>query len=243
MPSTDLIDNPTTSAFPPATLTFLRALGENNDRAWFDAHRDEYHAAYVEPAKAFVTAAAPALERIAPGIHAEPRILGSIFRINRDTRFSPDKRPYKDHLDLWFWEGERRAARSGFFLRIAPGFVRIGAGSHGFEKDALFRYRAAVADADGGAQLAAIAEALERDGFEIGGERFVRIPRGMDPDGPGARFLRHGALFVHHDALSELACDPERLLPACTSVWSRLAPLHRWIVDHVQSTASVVESG
>jgi len=234
MPSTHVIDELTDLAFPPATTTFLRALRENNDRLWFDAHRDEYQAAYVEPAKAFVQAAAPSLERIAPGIHAEPRILGSIFRINRDTRFSKDKSPYKDHLDLWFWEGERKAARSGFFLRISPAFVGIGAGSHSFDKDALTRFRAAVADPDSGPQLATIAAELERDGFEVGGERYVRTPRGMDDDGPAARFLRHGALFVHHDEPSELASDPERLLPTCVSVWSRLAPLHRWLVDHVQ---------
>jgi uncharacterized protein (TIGR02453 family) len=234
MPSTHAIDELTDLAFPPATTTFLRALRENNDRLWFDAHRDEYQAAYVEPAKAFVQAAAPALERIAPGIHAEPRILGSIFRINRDTRFSKDKSPYKDHLDLWFWEGERKSAQSGFFLRISPAFVGIGAGSHSFDKDALARFRAAVADPDSGPQLATIAAELERDGFEVGGERYVRIPRGMDPEGPAARFLRHGALFAHHDEPSELASDPERLLPTCVSVWSRLAPLHRWLVDHVQ---------
>jgi uncharacterized protein (TIGR02453 family) len=224
----------TPAAFPPATTAFLRALRDNNDRAWFDAHRAQYQAAYVEPAKAFVAAAAPALERIAPGVHAEQRILGSIFRINRDTRFGKDKRPYKDHLDLWFWEGERRTAQSGFFLRISPDFVGIGAGNHGFDKDALARYRAAVADPERGPQLAQLAEELERNGFEIGGERYVRTPRGMDPDGRAARFLRHGALFVHHDEPSELACDAQRLLPACVEVWTRLAPLHRWLVDHVQ---------
>ena len=47
-------------------------------------------------------------------------MLGSILRINRDTRFSRDPSPYKDHLDLWFWEGERRRAVSGFFARLTP---------------------------------------------------------------------------------------------------------------------------
>jgi uncharacterized protein (TIGR02453 family) len=234
MASTHLIDDVTDRAFPRATTKFLRALRDNNDRAWFDEHRDEYQAAYVEPAKAFVSAVAPALDRIAPGIHAEPRILGSIFRTNRDTRFSKDKRPYKDHLDLWFWEGERKTAVSGFFVRISPALVGIGAGSHGFDKDALARYRAAGADPDSGGQLVEIAEELEREGFEIGGERYARVPRGMDPEGPGARCLRHGALFVHHDEPSKLASDTERFAPTCVNVWSRLAPLHRWIVDHVQ---------
>ena len=117
-------------AFPLQTQDFLRDLSAHNDREWFDAHRADYQAAYVEPAKAFVAAVAPELERIAPRVCAEPRVLGSIFRINRDTRFSRDKRPYKEHLDLWFWEGERRTARSGFYLRVTPELVGIGAGAN-----------------------------------------------------------------------------------------------------------------
>ncbi|MDX6690590.1 MAG: hypothetical protein QOG15_2047 [Solirubrobacteraceae bacterium] len=236
MPSSQLIDDVTDRAFPKATTKFLRTLRDNNDRAWFDAHRDEYHAAYVEPAKAFVSAVAPALERIAPGIHAEPRILASIFRINRDTRFTKDKRPYKDHLDLWFWEGERKTAVSGFFLRISPALVGIGAGSHGFDRDALMRFRAAAADPDRGDELLAVADDLERQGFEIGGERYARVPRDVDVDAddPAARFLRHGALNVHHEEPAKLASDAERLMATCVDIWSRLAPLHRWLVQHVQ---------
>ena len=83
-----------------------------------------------------------------PGIATEARVNGSIFRINRDTRFSKDKTPYKDHLDFWFWEGQRKTALSGLFLRIAPAAVTVGAGAHGFDPTRLARYRAAVADAD-----------------------------------------------------------------------------------------------
>jgi uncharacterized protein (TIGR02453 family) len=92
-------------SFPADTIEFLADLRRHNNKGWFDAHRDRYEAAYVEPAKAFVEAAAPEMATIVPDISAEPRVLGSIFRINRDTRFSTDKRPYKDHLDFWFWQG------------------------------------------------------------------------------------------------------------------------------------------
>src|SRR5918998_456518 len=114
--------------FPRATLDFLTDLRANNSREWFDANRARYERDLVAPAKAFVTAAAPLLDRLAPGISAEPRVLGSIFRINRDTRFSPDKRPYKAHLDLWFWHGRRSDAASGLFLRLTPDELSVGAG-------------------------------------------------------------------------------------------------------------------
>lgn len=54
--------------------------------------------------------------------------------MNRDIRFSNDKTPYKDHMDLWVWEGQRKTALSGFFLRIRGKSVHLGAGPHGFSK-------------------------------------------------------------------------------------------------------------
>ena len=104
--------------FPAGTIRFLHELRVNNRKDWFDAHRSDYEAFWVTPAKAFVVAAGELLAEFTPEIRAEPRVLGSIFRINRDTRFAPDASPYKDHIDFWFWEGERRRAVSGFFARL-----------------------------------------------------------------------------------------------------------------------------
>ncbi len=105
--------------FPKETLEFLAALRTNNDKKWFDAHRADYESYFVEPAKDFVAALAPRLKTIDRKIHAEPRINGSILRIQRDVRFARDKSPYKDHLDLWFWTGEEKGwDSSGFFLRL-----------------------------------------------------------------------------------------------------------------------------
>jgi uncharacterized protein (TIGR02453 family) len=223
-------------AFPPDTLAFLEDLRSDNAKAWFDAHRARYRCAYVDAGKAFVEAVAPVLAGVAPGIRAEPRVLGSIFRINRDTRFSADKRPYKDHLDLWFWHGERKAAASGMFVRISPDAVGVGAGSHGFDKAALGRFRAAVSDDDARAELVDAVEGIEKPGYRLDGQTDKRVPTGWaaEPDGPAARFLRHRALFVHVDEPADLALDAERLLPTLDRHWTALAPLHRWLVTHVQ---------
>jgi uncharacterized protein (TIGR02453 family) len=222
-------------AFAPQTQTFLRELSAHNDRAWFDDHRAEYQAAYVEAAKAFVVAAAPELERIAPGVCAEPRVLGSIFRINRDTRFSRDKRPYKEYLDLWFWEGERRTAQSGFYLRVTPELVAIGAGANHLSREGVDRYRAALCDAQGGPAVVQIVADLEAEGWELPEPRLKRPPRDWDPVDPDAApLLRRDGLFVARREPADLAVDAQRLLPACVEVWTRLAPLHRWLVTNLR---------
>ena len=64
-------------------------------------------------------------------MRCEPKINGSICRINRDVRFSKDKRPYKDHLDIWFWHGDKKGwDRPGFYLRITPSDYFSAVGMH-----------------------------------------------------------------------------------------------------------------
>lgn len=219
-------------AFPAETLSFLTDLRAHNEKAWFEANRDRYEAGYVGPAKAFVEAIAPALEELVPGIATDPKVNGSIFRINRDTRFTKDKIPYKDHLDLWFWEGERTTATSGLFLRIAPDAVTVGAGAHGFDRDRLTRYRTAVMAPEAGRDLASIAAALGRAGHDIGGATYARTPRGFTPTSDQDRFLRHSALHVAAELPADLALDP-RLIATLVRHWRAFVPLHRWLQANV----------
>jgi uncharacterized protein (TIGR02453 family) len=220
--------------FPPETIRFLRGLRANNRKDWFEAHRGDYEAFWVAPAKAFVVAAGERLAELAPAIRAEPKVLGSILRINRDTRFARDAGPYKDHLDFWFWEGERRRAVSGFFARLTPELLGIGAGCHGLDPERLTRFRQAVADPAGGAALAGIARRLEAAGYQLGGAALKRPPAGVASDGPAGRFLLHKALFVHHDEPIDERVHTDAVLAGCLRHWGALAPLHRWLTDNVQ---------
>ena len=222
--------------FPPETISFLRELRINNRKEWFDAHRRDYEAYWLAPAKGFVVAAGQLLAELAPQIRAEPRVLGSILRINRDTRFSRDPSPYKDHLDLWFWEGERRRAVSGFFARLTPEALGVGAGCHGLDPERLTRFRQAVADPSSGTELAGITRRLEAAGYELGGASLKRPPAGFASGGPGGRFLHHKALFVHYNEPADERVHTDAVLDLCIRHWRALAPLHRWLTDNVQAT-------
>ncbi len=223
------------AGFPKQTLTFLRSLAKNNDKAWFDDHRNDYERYWVEPAKEFVVAAGEALARVAPEVQAEPKINGSIFRINRDVRFSKDKRPYKDHLDFWFWEGQRKRAVSGFFLRISPRSIGVGVGAHGFDKDRLEAYRHAVVDEGAGQALAKTVKSMERKGFEVAGEHYKRVPRGYEPsNATEEHLLRYSALWIGEDRPVPAELHTPGFVEYAVADWKRMAPLHRWLVDHLQ---------
>jgi uncharacterized protein (TIGR02453 family) len=215
-------------AFPAETQGFLRALRTHNDRTWFQEHRAEYEKWYVAPAKAFVTAAGERLRAFVPGIVSEPRIMGSIFRINRDVRFGRDKRPYKEYIDCWFWEGERKTAPSGFFFRVSPDFIAFGVGCRVFDRESLEAFRRAVVSPHQGRKLAEVGEQVDADGYEFASDYFVRAPRGYDDSVPAARFLKHRGLYVEHRE-ADAAANAEYLLDLCVLHWQALAPVHRWI--------------
>src|SRR3974377_1932785 len=89
--------------FSPDVFVFLRQLKRNNDREWFAKNKARYQALFVEPALSFIGSLSPQLDKISPFFVADARpTRGSLFRIYRDTRFSPDKRPFKTHFGLHF---------------------------------------------------------------------------------------------------------------------------------------------
>ena len=177
------------TGFDPAALGFLRDLGEHNDRAWFEAHRADYEGLLLAPARELVVALGGRLAAIAPGVHADPRVNGSILRINRDTRFSNDKRPYKTHLDLWLWEGDGPSRGcSGFFLRLEADRVGYGAGMHHFEKDdarGVPRGRRR-SQARARRSVRAVKKATA-SGALVGREQWKRVPAPYPADHPRAR--------------------------------------------------------
>ena len=89
--------------FSKHTSDFFAQLPHNNSKKWFDEHRDQYEQYVLEPARSFIEALGDALRILRPQINAIPLVNKSLFRLNRDTRFSKDKTPYKTHLGIWIW--------------------------------------------------------------------------------------------------------------------------------------------
>ncbi len=220
--------------FGPDTIEFLRDLSANNDRDWFRANRGRYEQHWLAPALAFVTAAGPAVREFAPDVHVEPRIDGSLFRIHRDVRFSADTSPYKGHLHLWFWHGDRPTAVTGFHLRITPTTVEVAAGARSFDRDHLRRFRNAVVEPAAGAALLRARTAVAKAGHGIGGEELRSAPRGWSSDDPRrVQLLRHRGLFVTSRSAHPATMGTARFATWCTRRWRQMAPIHRWLVDHV----------
>lgn len=110
----------------PQTLKFLAQLKKNNNKPWFDAHRTQYEAARIDFSN-FIQLVIDAVQQ------SDPTITGLTardcqFRINRDIRFSKDKRPYKENFGAFICRGGRKSIYAGYYFHCAPGNSFMGGG-------------------------------------------------------------------------------------------------------------------
>lgn len=128
--------------FTEELFTFLKRLKRNNNREWFQRHKQEYEAQVRQPALRFIADFAGPLYEITPHLAADPR--KSLFRVYRDTRFSHDKRPYKTHLAMRFSHFGRDVHSPGFYLNIEPGSCYAAAGLWHPEPQMLLKVRTGI---------------------------------------------------------------------------------------------------
>ncbi len=120
---------PTPSHFTPAFFRFLGALAKHNTREWFQDHKGEYERDVKGPFLAFLGDLRPWMAKVSPCIDVDPRpVGGSMQRLNRDTRFSKDKSPYRTSMGAMFMVEGAGELMLGYHLSLAPGAVKAYVG-------------------------------------------------------------------------------------------------------------------
>jgi uncharacterized protein (TIGR02453 family) len=220
--------------FPKETARFLQGVAVHNEKAWFDAHRDLYEAGYVEPARAFVAEIGPRLRKFAPETQFEPKVNGSIGRVNRDIRFSKDKRPYKTHLDLFFWQGETKSWDiPGFWFSLGVEKVYMGSGIYMFDKEQLASFRDSVIHPRSGkALLAAVAGIRKKGAYYFGEKTRKLLPRGYEAPEDRAEYLLFEGLHAGIELPAELSTKPD-FVEVCLKHFKATWPISQWILTEL----------
>jgi uncharacterized protein (TIGR02453 family) len=211
-----------------ATLDFLGELDEHNEREWFTAHRASYDAARAA-FEDFVGAVIEALAEFEDLAGVTPE--ECLFRIYRDTRFSPDKRPYKTAMSAVIGRGGRRPVGRSYYLHLEPGDRSMVAGGlHSPTPAELDRVRSAIA-ADATPLRALLAEPQFVAAFGgLGGESLKSAPQGYPKDHPAIDLLRHKQ-FVVSAALG----DADVLAEDTVARVAALCALMRPFLTHLQA--------
>ena len=213
------------ACFSPATFRFLRALQRHNNRTWFKAHQDDYEAHVRGPYLQLIADLQAPVAKLSRHYRADPRkVGGSLFRIQRDTRFSGDKAPYKTWAGARiFHERRREIAAPSFYLHIAPGDCFVGAGLWHPESHTLRNIRSFIADNPTAWKRVAHSRAF-REHYEFRGESLSRAPQGFPTDHPLLEDLKRKSFAAGVGFDDTLACSP-KLFPFVVDHFKRLAPL------------------
>jgi uncharacterized protein (TIGR02453 family) len=123
-------------------LDFLKALGKNNNKEWFHAHKDRYLEIKDEFEKV-VTHILIGMSKFDKTLkQLDPK--KCIFRIYRDIRFSHDKTPYKTNIGAWFGRDGKFGSSAGYYLHIEPGEYFFSGGIYMPQSDVLKAVRTEI---------------------------------------------------------------------------------------------------
>jgi len=206
------------------TRQFLIDLKENNNRDWFADNRARYEEARTD----FISFVGILLHEIEV---FDPRVAGldakrCTFRINRDTRFSKDKTPYKVSFGAHMLEGGSKNlhCRAGYFISVEPGNCILAGGA----------FRPPTAWINGirmqiDRNAAALHDVLETPTFqhyfgELDGEKLKSAPKGYPRDHPEIDLLRQKSFLAKHAVHDEQVFGPGFLQYAVTA-YQALKPL------------------
>ena len=193
--------------FTARTVTFLRRLKKNNDRAWFHAHRADYEEHCRQPMIAVVDRLAGDFRAFAPDLVADPKL--SLFRPWRDTRFSENKAPLKTNIAAVFpHRGLGRMNGAALYFEVAPAYVWMGGGVYAPASSQLQAIREHIATNQARFEKLVAAPAFRKLGG-LKGETLSRVPRGWARDHPAAAYLVYKQFLGAREEAAAFAARPD----------------------------------
>jgi len=225
----------TFEGFPAAGLRFLEELAAHNERAWFAPRKERYERDVLLPMRAFVSDASRALARAGIPIGGDAK--RSIFRVYRDVRFSPDKRPYRTNAACYLSYDGGRATQGGLYLHVEPKRSYMSVPFYVIPAPMLRRWRNAMRDDP--RRFARVLRALAKKDLRVQGpeewdDSLRRMPRGYDEGDAGdlAPYFRLRSFCVDRE-LSRAEVTSPRLIEAAVRLVRDARPLldYGWSVD------------
>ena len=217
-----------------ATLKFLKDLSKNNNKPWFELHRNQYEDAKNDFA-GFVQSIIQAHSKKDPSI-AHLKAKDCMFRINRDVRFSKDKSPYKNNMGAYLNKGGKKSIFGGYYFHCQPGQSFVGGGLWMPMPPELSKVRQeidynfdAFKKIIGSKKFKAVYDGLSKDPEYT----LTRLPKGYETDNPAAEYLKLKS-FVTMISLKDAEVTSKDLSKKVLSAFEALQPMLQFINQSIE---------
>ncbi len=209
---------------------FLRKLKENNNREWFNENKDFYLKAKAE----FEDFLQNLIERVG---EFEPLVKSLtpkdvMFRIYRDTRFSKDKRPYKEFFCAFLAAGGKKSPFAGYYIHLEPENTFVGGGVYCPKGEILRAVREFIYQ-----NLEQFKQIIENQDFiktfgGVYGEKLKVAPRGFPKDFEHIDLLKYKSYAL----MSPL---PEKfVLQDVISIFEKMKPFNDFLNKAIYSQST-----
>jgi len=214
------------------TFQFLKELKANNYKEWFDENRSRYKELRIgfEQFINLVIAEISAFDREA----AQTTAKASIFRINRDIRFSSDKLPYKTNFGAFIAKGGRKGINAGYYLHVEPGECFLAGGIYMPSGPMLKAIREAIFENIDEFKAIVGAPAFQLHfGKVFWGEKLKTAPKGFPKDFPDIDLLKYKHYTVVKDEPDKIYSGPA-LLDEIRTVFKAMHPFNAFLNHAVE---------
>lgn len=216
--------------FQPSTVNFLKELKKNNNKPWFDGHREKFLSAKTD-FENFIEKIISLTSSFDEDIK-ELQAKNCTFRINRDIRFSKDKTPYKINMGASFNKGGKKSIFAGYYFHIEPGGKSFAGGGLWMPDTAELKKLRQEIDYCFPEFKKLLSNALFKKhygGLEMNeAQMLVNIPKGYERDNPAAPFLKLKSFVATKNIADNLLQSPQ-LANEVSSAFKALMPLVKFM--------------
>jgi uncharacterized protein (TIGR02453 family) len=223
--------------FTPEAISFLKDIGANNNKPWFEANKPRYQEYLLKPFQDLVVDVSGLMLTIDPLFVIAPAVSKTISRIYRDTRFSKDKSLYRNSIWLTFKRSSHDWKEApAFYFELTPEGYRYGMGFYNAPKVVMDRFRETIARRPE-AFLEVIAFYRPANPFTLEGEKYQRQVV-IDLPEPIREWYRYKSFYLaSNHSIDELLFRRD-LTKVLMDSFGMLAPLYHFLWEIITEQVS-----
>lgn len=208
-------------------LNFLYDLKENNTCEWMNANKSYY----LEAKNEFQELLGCLIKNVSgftPDI-CHLQAANTIYRMNRDTRFSKDKTPYSPSFRANLSPGGKAPIPVGYFVYIIPGGSTLGGGLFTPNLPKATKMIRDYLAANGEEFIQIITNPSFTRRFYLEGDKLKNVPKGYDSTLPAAEYIKHKAWDIGCAISDEQIKDSNTIVETMTEICYAMRPFNDYL--------------